>query len=81
MATAAVLTAPVPVSLSLTVQGQRALMSALGPKCATNASLSALKLGTTSAGPDILIQQAGCKSIRFIAVPTWGSVQSRDPEG
>lgn len=75
MATPAVLTAPEKVLITLTTQGERALRNALGPKCAVTSTLKALRLGDTRAGPDVLIQQEGCNTTRFVAVTGWASVQ------
>lgn len=77
MAVPAVLTTPEAITLTLTDRGQMALRNALGPRCAVTSTLRALSLGDTEAGPDVLIQQAGCNTIRFIAVSDWGSVQKR----
>lgn len=72
-----VLTAPQPISVTLTAQGQTALRNALGPQCAVTSALTALSLGNTNAGPDVLIQQEGCNTTRFVAVPAWASVQQK----
>jgi hypothetical protein len=77
MATPSVLTAPETITLTLTSRGQKALRNALGPQCAVTSTLGALSLGDTDAGPDVLIQQKGCNTVRFIAVTDWGSVQKR----
>jgi hypothetical protein len=77
MATPAVLTMPERVTVTLTLRGQRVLGNALGPHCALTSPLSALSLGQTDAGPDILIQQKGCKMVRFVAVVSWASVEKR----
>jgi hypothetical protein len=77
MATPSVLTKPETITVTLTTQGQEALRNALGPHCAVTASLRALSLGDTEAGPDVLIQQKGCNIARFIAVTDWASVQGK----
>lgn len=77
MATPSILTTPGTITLTLTARGQEALRNALGPKCAVTSTLRALSLGATGAGPDVLIQQKGCNTVRFIAVTDWGSVQTR----
>jgi nicotinamide riboside transporter PnuC len=77
MATPSVLTAPERITLMLTTQGQVALRDALGPDCPVTSALRALSLGETQAGTDVLIQQKGCKTVRFIAVADWASVQQR----
>lgn len=77
MATPSVLTAPESIFVTLTVQGQKALRNALGPRCAVTSTLGALSLGDTQAGPDVLIQQKGCETVRFIAVAAWASVLQR----
>lgn len=75
MATPSVLTTPEMVTVTLTAQGQKALSNALGPHCAVTSTLKALNLGSTSAGPDVLIQQKDCNTTRFVAVTNWASVQ------
>jgi hypothetical protein len=75
MATPSVLTAPETITVTLTDQGQMALRNALGPQCARISTLRGLSLGNTAAGTDVLIQQKGCKTVRFIAVADWASVQ------
>jgi nicotinamide riboside transporter PnuC len=74
MATPAVLTAPERVTVTLTLQGQKALRNALGPRCPAASKLRALSLGHTEAGADVLIEQKCCKTVRFIAVADWASV-------
>lgn len=74
MLSPAVLAMPTPVSVTLTAEGQKALRSALGPQCPLASPLAALDLGNTDAGPDVLIQQKGCNTTRFIVVPAWASV-------
>jgi hypothetical protein len=75
MAIPSVLTTPETVAVTLTPQGQKALGNALGPHCAVTSTLRALSLGYTGAGPDVLIQQKGCNTTRFVAVTNWASVQ------
>ena len=75
MATPSVLTAPETITVTLTDQGQMALRNALGPQCARISTLRGLSLGNTAAGTDVLIQQKGCKTVRFIAVADCASVQ------
>jgi nicotinamide riboside transporter PnuC len=75
MATPSVLTTPETVSVVLTAQGQQALSNALGPHCPVTSALRALSLGSTIAGPDVLIQQKGCNTTRFVAVANWASVE------
>jgi hypothetical protein len=77
MATPSVLTTPETITVTLTTQGQEALKNALGPQCALTSTLRALSLGDTDAGPDVLIQQKGCSTVRFVAVPDWASVQKK----
>lgn len=74
MATPSVLTAPETVTVNLTAQGKKALRNALGPECPVTSALRALSLGDTGAGMDVLIQQKGCATVRFIAVTNWASV-------
>jgi len=69
------LATPVKVSVVLTVEGRQALGKALGPKCPVSSSLMAFDLGQTSAGPDVVIQQEDCRLVRFVAVPSWASIQ------
>lgn len=75
MATPSILTTPETVTITLTTQGQKALGNALGPHCAVTSTLRALSLGSTNAGPDVLIQQKDCNATRFVAVTNWASVQ------
>jgi hypothetical protein len=75
MATPSVLTTPETVIVTLTAQGQKALSNALGPHCSVTSTLRALSLGSTNAGPDVLIQQKDCNVTRFVAVADWASVQ------
>ena len=74
MATPSVLTTPETITVNLTAQGKKALRNALGPKCPVASALRALSLGGTDAGTDVLIQQKGCETLRFIAVTNWDSV-------
>ena len=76
-ATPSVLTAPETISVTLTPQGRWALRNALGPQCVVTSTLRGLSLGDTGAGPDVLIQQKGCNTTRFVAVPAWASVQQK----
>ena len=77
MAIPAVLTAPETITVTLTGRGKKVLRNALGSQCSMTPALRALSLGDTESGPDVLIQQAGCNTIRFIVVTGWGSVQKR----
>jgi hypothetical protein len=77
MASPAVLTAPEAVTVTLTGRGEKVLRNALGSQCAVTSAVRALSLGDTESGPDVLIQQPGCNTIRFIVVTGWGSVQKR----
>jgi hypothetical protein len=77
MATPSVLTAPEAITVNLTEQGKSALRNALGPQCHVTSALKALSLGYTDAGTDVLIQQKGCATVRFIAVTNWASVLKR----
>lgn len=74
VATPTVLTTPGRATVKLTVQGMDALRVALGDGCPVSTPLSALDLGSTDAGTDVLVQQAGCTPTRFVAVPEWASV-------
>ncbi len=68
-----VLTSPQARTLHLTTAGQQALATELGCQQDT---LHALQLGTTPAGPDLLVlRQGGCRAVRFVlAGDRWGWV-------
>ena len=70
----AVLTEPQPGTLRLSSAGQEALADALGAACLADGPLEALVLGTTGAGPDVLVESEGCDPVRFVLVPAWGTV-------
>ena len=70
----AVLTDPEPALITLTTEGRAALSSKLGKDCAVEAPVAVLKLGSTDAGPDAMVQQEKCATVRFILVPAWGSM-------
>ncbi|MFK4086472.1 hypothetical protein ACI2LF_20340 [Kribbella sp. NPDC020789] len=74
MAEPAVLAAPEPARITLTAVGREALGAKLGVSCPLTNPINLLQLGSTEAGPDVLVQQSGCAAVRFIVVPAWGSV-------
>jgi hypothetical protein len=70
----AVLATPEKAQITLTAAGREALRTQLGASCVLTLPITSLKLGSTDAGPDALIQQDGCTSIRFVLVAAWGSI-------
>ncbi|TDD60868.1 hypothetical protein E1263_09645 [Kribbella antibiotica] len=70
----AILAAPEPTKITLTAVGREALGPKLGTGCPLTSPISVLQLGSTDAGPDVLVQQPGCAAVRFVVVPAWGSV-------
>jgi hypothetical protein len=70
-----VLTAPTPEFANLTAAGRAALRDSAGPACDLTHPVAVLGLATTPAGPDLVVDQAGCAPVRFILGPTWGQVQ------
>jgi hypothetical protein len=78
VATPSVLSVPKTGTVILTPEGREALKSSLGSSCPTTTPISVLILGKTDAGPDLLVQQTGCTTTRFVAVPAWASVLGAD---
>lgn len=63
-------------SLELTAAGAAALKDDLGPStCDTSQPIEVRLLGTTDVGPDVLVDEPGCTSVRFIVTDAWGHVK------
>lgn len=67
---------PTEATVQLTSQGEGVLRGRIGKRCGT--PLKVLVLGTADAGPDLLVEQAGCAPTRFVLLPSWGSVTVMD---
>jgi len=73
-ANANVLTTPKAAQLHLTQEGVTALAGNLGSGCATDHAIGVLELADTPAGPDVLVQQVSCASIRLVLTSNWGTI-------
>jgi hypothetical protein len=62
-------------TVMLTEDSRNQLKGPLGDGCPIKKPLKVLKLGSTEAGPDVVVQHAKCKPVRFILVTDWGSLQ------
>lgn len=58
--------------LQLNASGQRALSEAAD--CDLSKPIDVLKVGTAAGGPDVVIDAEGCKPVRAIITPAWGTV-------
>lgn len=65
--------------LTLEPAGQRALAKALGQDCKVDQPLEVVHLAKTDTGPDVLVQQDGCKQVRLIITASWGHLQEPAP--
>lgn len=69
-----ILTAPNVGQVVLSSAGRQAVTAQIGADCANKAVLNVLILDETEAGPDILVQEDGCSTVRLILVNSWGSL-------
>ncbi|EMY36146.1 hypothetical protein D477_000645 [Arthrobacter crystallopoietes BAB-32] len=65
--------------LELEPAGQRALAKDLGEECRVEEPLRVAHLATTDTGPDVLVQQDGCKPMRLIITNRWGHLEEPPP--
>lgn len=72
-ATPAVLSTPTPGRIVLTDNGRSVIGTKLGSECSNRTELTALHLGDTASGPDVLIQASGCNAVRLVLGSDWGS--------
>lgn len=75
-AAANVLTAPKTQVARLTGDGVAALAETLGEDCPAEEPLTVIVLGSTAAGPDVLVDQEGCARTRLVLTEAWGTVKA-----
>ncbi|MHA7209590.1 hypothetical protein [Arthrobacter sp. MDT1-65] len=66
-------------TVTLEPLGQEALATRLGDDCDVTQPLSVLHLDNTDTGPDVVVQQQGCKALRLIITHSWGKVEEPPP--
>lgn len=66
-------------TLTLTPDGQSALAIRLGSSCDATQPLEVAYLDTTDTGPDVVVQQQGCKPLRLIVTERWGEIKEPPP--
>lgn len=62
-------------TVTLTPLGQESLGAELGTACDIAQPLTVLHLDDTGTGPDVVVQQQGCKTLRLIITDSWGRLK------